>query len=472
MEYILEFILEYLWESILGLVGAIILAVFGYKKISKSNSQENKIKGDGNTVNNSNEQNESHDGHAVTSGQGNIAIVKAQNVSINQDNSNVQMPIEEFKRRIELERNDAVEEYKKAITDSEKEEPLRKITEFDKRLADLPKYYQEAQKLISNSMSMLISIFDGKTLHSRASAERFMEAVDAIEGNDLSKADECFADMETYKELNPTEVSNLAFTRGKIAEHEIRWQDAAKHYARAAQLDPCFRNLIFAEKLANSIGDYDSALSLGMKAQKSAIADYGEGTREHALALNNLAGIYESQGQAKKAKPFYEQALNIYKEIFGETGRQTATSLNNLAKCYADLGRDEEAEQLYLQSIDICKKNAEKNHLPLASALGNLALLYLERGLHKKAESLCKEALKIRQKSLNKNHPSIANSLNNLAGIYNKQKRYKNGSNFYLRALKILEATLGSDHPHTKLTKANYKATKKYIAKIEKPRPQ
>ena len=40
MEYILEFILEHLWESILGLVGAIILAIFGYKKISKSNSQK------------------------------------------------------------------------------------------------------------------------------------------------------------------------------------------------------------------------------------------------------------------------------------------------------------------------------------------------------------------------------------------------------------------------------------------------
>ncbi len=40
MEHILEFILEHLWESILGLVGAIILAIFGYKKISKSNSQK------------------------------------------------------------------------------------------------------------------------------------------------------------------------------------------------------------------------------------------------------------------------------------------------------------------------------------------------------------------------------------------------------------------------------------------------
>ncbi len=40
MEYILEFILEHLWESILGLVGAIILAIFGYKKISKPNSQK------------------------------------------------------------------------------------------------------------------------------------------------------------------------------------------------------------------------------------------------------------------------------------------------------------------------------------------------------------------------------------------------------------------------------------------------
>ncbi len=40
MEYILEFILEHLWESILGLVGAIVLVFFGYKKKSKSKSQK------------------------------------------------------------------------------------------------------------------------------------------------------------------------------------------------------------------------------------------------------------------------------------------------------------------------------------------------------------------------------------------------------------------------------------------------
>lgn len=40
MEYIWDYILEHLWESILGLVGVIILAIFGYKKKSKSNSQK------------------------------------------------------------------------------------------------------------------------------------------------------------------------------------------------------------------------------------------------------------------------------------------------------------------------------------------------------------------------------------------------------------------------------------------------
>ncbi len=39
MEIILNLIWEYLWESFFGLLGFIVLGYLGYKKISKSNSQ-------------------------------------------------------------------------------------------------------------------------------------------------------------------------------------------------------------------------------------------------------------------------------------------------------------------------------------------------------------------------------------------------------------------------------------------------
>ena len=38
--------------------------------------------------------------------------------------------------------------------------------------------------------------------------------------------------------MEVAEAARAAFGRGEIAEEEVRWNDAADHYARAARLDP------------------------------------------------------------------------------------------------------------------------------------------------------------------------------------------------------------------------------------------
>ena len=50
-----------------------------------------------------------------------------------------------------------------------------------------------------------------------------------------------------------------------------------------------------------------------------------------ATSLNNLALLYQTQGQYAEAAPLYQRALAIREQALGPTHPDVATSLNNLA---------------------------------------------------------------------------------------------------------------------------------------------
>jgi CHAT domain-containing protein len=60
----------------------------------------------------------------------------------------------------------------------------------------------------------------------------------------------------------------------------------------------------------------------------------GEQHPSVATSLNNLAGLYESQGRYDQAEPLLRQALEMRKRLLGEQHPSVATSLNNLAALY------------------------------------------------------------------------------------------------------------------------------------------
>ncbi len=288
------------------------------------------------------------------------------------------------------------------------------------------------------------------------SKDKLAKAKSEIKAGNFSKADIFFAEAEAHEELTLQEFANVAFTRGEIAAHELRWKDAAEHYARAARLDPCFNNLIMAQRLAIDIGDYDSALFFGIEAQKTAISEYGEDSEEHSTSLNNIGQTYRARGQNNKAEPLHREALRIRKKILGEDNRLTANSYSSLAGVYSSQGRYKEAEIFFKKALEIDIKILEADDIEIATAMNNLGTVYDYQEKYDDAEFYYQKALKIRKKSLTKNHPSIANSLNNLAVLYEKTNKSKGIELLYQRAIKILEGNFGSEHPNTKLVQANY----------------
>ena len=289
------------------------------------------------------------------------------------------------------------------------------IAELNKRLTltDPQKSLEEKNARIASLESALER--EGNDI----GAEKLEKAKIALENSDFSKADKLFAEIETHEELALQRSARVAFARGQIAEQEIRWKDAAKHYARTAHLAPNFDTLIKAEELAYAVGDDPTALFFNTKLKKEAIAEYGKESKQYAQAISNLGLIYTRQKKYKKAEQRHKEALKLRQDIL------------------------------------------EENDPDIAESLNNFATLYLLQKKYNEAEPLLKQALNIYKKTLGDNHPNTAHSLNSLGLIYYKRGEYKEAEQHCKKALEIFEATLGPNHPTTKFLKGSYKNLKK-----------
>ncbi len=332
------------------------------------------------------------------------------------------------------------------------------IDKLNNDLANLPQAFEEAQIQIAKLKAKLER--EGNEI----GAEKLAVAIIALEQGDFSKADELFAEIEAREELAVERSARSAFARGEIAEQEVRWQDAAEHYARAAQLAPSFKNLNMAQTFAINMNDDDSALSFSLQAQTVAIKEYGEESHEYASTINNLGTIYKTQKIYEKAEPLYQKSLQISIKLIGEEHPQIATILDNLAVLYQEQKKYKKAFPLRNKALKIYKKTLGKNHPDTAICISNLAFIHQRQGNYKEAKLLHKQSLKIRQKVLGNAHPYTADGFSSLGGIYYDQKHYNKAAPMFKCALEIFEKVLGHDHLKTNLARTNYETAQKSIS--------
>ena len=176
---------------------------------------------------------------------------------------------------------------------------------------------------------------------------------------------------------------------------------------------------------------------------------------DFASTLNNLAGLYRSQGRYSEAEPLYEQALALRKRLLGEEHPDVAESLNDLAGLYDSQGRYSEAEPLYKQALALRKRLLGEEHPHVATSLNNLAELYDSQGRYSEAEPLYEQALAMYKRLLGEEHPHVALSLNDLANLYYSQGRYSEAEPLYEQAVAVGERVLGVNHPNTVVYRKN-----------------
>lgn len=193
-------------------------------------------------------------------------------------------------------------------------------------------------------------------------------------------------------------------------------------------------------------GDYERAEPLFQRSLSIVEKALGPQHPQVAKALNNLAVLYDNQGRYALAGPLYERTLAIQEKALGAMHPDVGKSLNNLGALYYAKGDYLLAAPRLRRALEIFE-SLESDDLTVTSILNNLAALSLATGNYREAELLLLRALSISKKILGPEHPSLAQLLNSLAMVYSQEGQYVRAEPLHLRALHIREKALGSEHP-------------------------
>ena len=318
---------------------------------------------------------------------------------------------------------------------------LAQIDEVRRQALDAEASFEARRTELVQAMAMLEDLAAGLPQTRLDAARR------ALAAGDDSAADEIFAEVEAMETAAISRAADAAYERGRIADADIRWSDAADHYARAARLAPTYDHLRFARTATWRAGDYAAALRFGEDLLGVAQAESGADSQAYGAALNEHALSLHEVGRFSEAEPLYRQALAIDEKTLGTGHPAYAVHLNNLAELLRETGRPAEAEPLYRQALAIAQKTLGTECPDYATHLNNLATLLWRTDRSAEAEPLYRQALAIDEKTVGTGHPAYAIRLNNLAGLLQETDRLAEAEPLFRQALAVTEKTLGTGHP-------------------------
>jgi CHAT domain-containing protein/Flp pilus assembly protein TadD len=190
-----------------------------------------------------------------------------------------------------------------------------------------------------------------------------------------------------------------------------------------------------------------------------------------ASSLANLGGLLLLMGDLAGARPCYEQALEVFRDVLGDHHPRTATTLNNLGGLLRDMGDFVAARPLLEQALEVRRRVLGENHPTTANSLGSLGRFFLAVGDLVAARPLLEQALDIRRRVLGPDHSDTATSLNSLAYLLHDMGDLESARPHYEQALELCRRVLGSDHPETTRSLVNLGVLLHDLGDLEGARP-
>ncbi|MEH2393585.1 MAG: tetratricopeptide repeat protein, partial [Nostoc sp.] len=151
----------------------------------------------------------------------------------------------------------------------------------------------------------------------------------------------------------------------------------------------------------------------------------------YQAALILLGNAYYFLGQYQRAIKYYQQSLDIRREIGDRNGE--GNSLIGLGNAYNSLGQYQRAIELLQESLEITRDIGDRNGEGLS--LMNLGNAYNSLGQYQRAIEFLQQSLEISREIGDRN--GEGNSLMNLGNAYNSLGQYQRAIEFLQQSLEI-----------------------------------
>lgn len=203
---------------------------------------------------------------------------------------------QEQRIRIDLERAHAAE---KALLQ-------QALDEVRRRTVDLELSFEARRRVLAASEEALWDLSGGMPQAKLDAAHA------ALARGDTGVADALFQQVEEMDAPSVARAATAAFERGRLAESDLRWVDAAAHYVKAARLAPTYAHLLKAQDWARRIGEHSfddtreailrTAETFGEALIRVALKEYGQVTADRAKALSERATTALLSGTPRRGR--------------------------------------------------------------------------------------------------------------------------------------------------------------------------
>jgi len=201
------------------------------------------------------------------------------------------------------------------------------------------------------------------------------------------------------------------------------------------------------------LGKFTDALTLSNQALELENKSKGKSSLNYAVIIGRIGNLYYMMGDMKKAEEFYNNEINLLRDINKTSDPYYATALNDLACVYQYTGNYIEAEKLLNQAISLKKDFSKEKEMTHAVSLHNLAKLKQVQGNYEEAEKLYNQALQLKEKYAGKSGSEYATTLLNLGLLYQELGNYQDAKKNIEQAVNILESDLEKNNPQLKSAK-------------------
>ena len=261
---------------------------------------------------------------------------------------------------------------------------------------------------------------------------------------------------EEYEEKRNEEFIKVLRELIEAAKTKFSFDEACNFYEKLIAIERSLKNLFGYADLLYSLNDftkakqyYEEVLNVYKERAKKDTETYNPSL---AMTLNNLGLLLSDNNETKQAQVCYQEALEIKRDLAKKNPQaynpDLAGTLNNLANLLSNNNEIKQAKDCYQEALKIyralAKKNPQAYNPDLASTLNNLGHLLRKKNEIERAKDCYQKALDIRRALAKKNpqayNPYLALTLNNLGALFYKHNEPKQAKDCYQEALDIYRA--------------------------------
>ena len=208
-------------------------------------------------------------------------------------------------------------------------------------------------------------------------------------------------------------------------------------------------NVALIESVYDSMGEYQDALTLYMKALTIVEVAFGKDHSFTAITFKKIASLHKRMENYQEALVMYKRALAILKRAFGKDHPSTSQTYNDLASVCYRMGEYQDALYVYMEVLSIRIAALGKDHPLTAEIYNNIASIYFRMGKYQEALDLHMTALAIQELVHGRNYPDTATTYHNIGLVHYNLGEYKEALDMLKKALGIREKALDRDHADT-----------------------